>query len=883
MTDRPPLLGRILLRLCRLGERRGDVRADLQELFERRVATDGARQARRRFVSDVLSLLAPSPRSVTSGLRADLRDATRALWRTPLQTASVFLCLVLGTTLTVAMFTIVNTMMAGDLPGIADRGRLFRVASVSAASGEHRRLSVGPYQALPRSLPGVAGMAVQIPKAGSSASVNGVPTQVRAQIINGGYFQTLGTQPAAGRLLLPSDDLPSAPPVIVLGHELWQRAYGGAAEAIGAPIAMGPVVYTIVGVAPRGFGGLMALSPGRLASGPTDAADLWMPEVHAAWGRDSEILNGCDNCTGPTVAVRLSENVTPDDLAPHLAAAATAYDADLQRRGVTTPTRMPGGTTQEVRILRFGGYALEPFRLVQEGTDGLELAGGISLLMAVPIIVLGIACANVAGVQLARALRRTHEFATRVAVGASRFQLMRLIVLESAIVALAAGVTAWFITAQSLRWTAGLLPVEMAADLRVFVFALLTPVVVTLLAGLLPSWRATGFRVLDGLQQGAGAGGSARVSRLRRLVLVGQIALSVALLGISLHLARGVALAPAQFAPLQTDVLVADVRTYDLGLTPEQLADLRVQVDRALREAPGVTHVAFGAELLPVPSQRTAGPLGYREYVTPEWFAAIGQPLRAGRIPTAPDATALVINETLAKHYGGSVDAVGQTIPIQSGQREDRVEVVGVIADGYERIARPMSMAYTVVAANDASSTISTIYIKGPGAAAARRRVLDALEDVHPQLAPHRIGTVEALVNAQLQPARVVITTLGTMSVAALLLAAVGLFGAISQSASSRVREFGVRLALGATPVDVGRIVLRETTWVTGAGLVLGLGAATLCAFVMRAAMYDTASPYDLIPPAVVIAAVVLIAFLAALTPARRVMAIDPVKTLRGE
>jgi predicted permease len=679
-----------------------------------------------------------------------------------------------------------------------------------------------------------------------------------------------------------SDDRPSAPPAIVLGYDLWQRAYGGSLDAIGAPIAMGPVAFTVVGVLPRGFGGLQALSPSRVASGPADAGDLWMPEAHAAWGRDREILNGCDNCSGPSVVLRLSKDSTTDDVAPALAAAASAYNADLQRRRVSTPSLTPDGVTAEVRILRFGGYALEPFRLVQEGTDGLELASGISLIMVVPFIVLGIACANVAGVQFAGTLRRTHELATRVALGANRLQLMRLILLENALVALAAGLTAWFVTTQILRWSEGLLPVAISVDMRVFAFALTTPVVVTVLAGVVPAWRGTGFRVLDGLQNG-GAGGSRRLSRVRRLVLIGQIAVSVALLGASLHLARGVAFAPALLAPPQADVLVADVRTYDLGFSPEQLAALRVRLLESLREAPGVTHVAFGAELLPAPSQRRAGEVGYVEHVTVDWFAAIGQTLLAGRVPSASDAGGVVINDTLARHYGGSAAAVGRTITVHSGQSEERADVVGVIADGYERIARPISLVYRVMPPDDPSHTMSTIYIKGPGAAAARRRVTDILAKIHPQLAPHRIGTVEAFVGARMQPARVAVSALASMSVAALLLAAVGLFGAISQSASSRIREFGVRLALGATPANIGRVVLTETVWVTAAGLALGLIVATLSASAMRAGMIETASPFDPLPPAVILSAMLVIAFLAALTPARRVMAIDPVKTLRGE
>jgi putative ABC transport system permease protein len=856
---RPPLLGRVLLRLCRLGDRRGDVIADMRELFEARVASTGRRDAARRFNADALSLLLPARRSLTSGWRTDVRDAARALRRTPLQTASIFLCLLLGTTMTVVMFTVVNTLFAGDLPGIEDRGRLMRLTAIRASrtgSGSERGgVTIGRYQALPASLPGVEAIAFQLSSSATSASVHGVPLRVRTLLVNGDYFGALRTPPAVGRLLQPGDDRPGSPPVIVLGFDMWRRVFGSAPDAVGKTIGMGPHQFTIIGVAPKGFGGIGSVSPEKLGQGAVDAADLWMSRAHAIWGKDAVVLN-CADCAGGQVVFRLNEGVSPVDV-----------ERDLS------------------------GYALEPFRLTQAGADAAELVGGVALLMAVPFLVLAIACTNVAGVQLSRALRRTPELATRVALGATRGQLTRLISLETALLAFAAGLASWFVTVQALRWTEGLLPVAITADGRVFAFALLMPLIVTFAAGLLPSWRATGFRVLDGLQQGAGAGSSIRVTRLRHIVLSAQIALSVALLGTALHLARGVAAAPAAVAPPQADVLVATVRMWDVGIAGPDRARIRPDLERRLRALPGITAVGLGDSLF---SQTNwgSGANGMARAVTRGWFDAIGHRVIAGRLPDAAESGVVVINATLAEHHGGAQAAVGTRVKavLYTGSadkpmHETDATVIGVIEDGYERAAwgHRVSIGYLPVRAGDLSEGLGTFFVKGPGAAAAERPLREMLARVHPQLAPYEAGTIEALVHRNFRGAHLSVNALAVMSAAALLLAAVGLFGAISQSAAARVREFGVRLALGARPVDIGRLVLRETAWVSGIGLGVGLVLSTLAATGIQSAMLETTTPADPVPPGIVITVVMVIAVMAALTPARRVMAIDPVKTLRAD
>jgi predicted permease len=875
---RPPLLARLLLRLCRLGDRRADIEADVRELFEKRVATAGSGPAKVRYLGDVWSLLQPSPRSWTSGLRSDLRDATRALVRTPVQTTSLFLCLLLGSTVTVMMFTIINALFGGTLPGIVDRDRLAAVAAVRPAPGgqpgtTRGSLTVRYYQALPDQIAGVSGIAYQFSSVAGTANVDGRASRLRSYFVNGQYFATLGTRPATGRLLDSSDDHVGAPPVAVIGFEFWRRMFDGRDDALGRMVSVGPEKFTIVGVLPPGFSGIGEINPTTLGMAGSDAGDLWMPISKATWGRDALVLQ-CGNCFGGSLVVRLAPGTSLAQAEREL----RAFDGALNK---PLPGERADRSALAVAAPSPRGYALEPFRLTGAGTDAAELIGGTTLLMAVPLIVLAIAAVNVASVQVSRTLRRVPELASRVALGATRFQLVRLITLETTLLALAAGGAAWFLTSQAVGLAEGLLPIGLAADSRVLMFALATPCLLTLFAALGPTWRVTGFRILDGLQHGAAAGISSRMSRARRVLLAGQLAISVALLGIALHLQFAITSSVEAVAPRQDDVMVVSLRLFDLDMPAHAQAALRESIETTFRKLPGIVTVGLGAELFSRGSWGRSATEGTPRPVTPEWFQAIGARPVAGRLPTGHEPGALVVNETLARRLGGASAALGSSVSSEDGP----MTIVGVVEDGYERgtLGGRTPMGYRTVTAVTGDRTGDTFYLKGPGAATVAPQVIEQLAAAHPQLAPYRIGTVTALVDERYHSARLIIDALAVMSGAALLLAAVGLFGSISHASSIRMREFGVRLALGARPADIGRIVVRDTATVALLGLGLGLVLSTLAASAIRSSLFETALPWHPVPIVVAASAVLVIAVLAAFAPARRVMAIDPVSTLRGE
>ena len=854
---RPPLLGRVLVRLCPLGERREDVVADLDELFASRAASVGRWRAGLLYLTDAWSLFGIT-RGPWVGASVDLRDAWRALRRTPVQTLSLWFCLSLGMTMTVAMFALVNTLLAGAVPGIVDRGDLVRLVTVRS-DDSLGALSNEQWRAVPPEVAGVTGIAAEHYAIFDSVSVGGQAVRASGRFVNGGYFQTLGSTAALGRVLTASDDAAGAPPVVVIGHDFWLRQFGATSDVVGRRLHVGPHIAVVVGVTAKGFPGLRPLSPSTLGSGRSDGADLWLPLSMATWGRNP-LATGTAAAAGPAVAFRLAPGASRTDVLAALSPVAATLDAVARTRPLLAP---PGSTTPGVGTQRFGGFALETVTFTDEGSSTLQLAGIAATMMIAPTLVMLIAVTNVAGVQISRGLARARELATRAALGASRAQLVRLLGLEAAIVVIAASAAAWYATVQLFRVFDAVVPVGILIDSRVVSFIGVVIVFATGLTGVWPAWRVT-------------RGSPIRVSRWRRGLLLVQVVLSIALLVTSLHLYRGVKAMPDFLGSPRADVLVVSARVFDLDV--DKVAQERLTDDLAekLRRLPGIERVEYGGELFDQTNWGGNLTRGTARRVSAGWFDATGARLLAGRIPSAID-DAVVVNETLAERLGGVSRSLGVEVTVASS----RVVVAGVVSDGYEREAwrRRAPVAYRVT---DRPDVGATFYLVGPSAGTAGKDVATALTAVHSQLAPRTMGTMPDLVEARFSAVSHSVRALATMGLTALILVAVGLFGATAHAASLRLHECGVRLALGASRLQVATMIAKDVTVVCGAGLVGGLAIATLGAVGAQTTL-QTVSARDPWPVAIACLAIMVMAACAILPVLRRVARLSPLAVLRRE
>ena len=799
--------------------------------------------------------------------------------KTPLQTVTIVLCLSIGSTLTVVVFGVINAMIGGELPGVRDRGQLVRVEV--AGTRDHR---VGPllgadYRVLSSQLPGLSGWGSELGAKPFSVSAGGQGGVEDGAFVSGSYFSVLGTAPALGRLLGPGDDRPDAAPVVVIGHQFWQRRFGGRPDVLGSSIEVTTGTFVIVGVAPPGFTGIF---PGDLDRSSSARRAIWLPLSQApivGLGVGQQ-----DFTAAPAIIARLGHGVSREDAASQLQILVPRFNA----------ARAESRTQGAVAAVH-----LRPFHLLFADDD--EVGAMLLIfgtLTAVPLIILGIACANVAGVQLARAIGRTHELAVRVSLGASRGRVARLLALETGMLAIVASAFGWLAARELLRLGSGLLPFTPIADVRVFLFALALPVGVTFLAGFLPAWRATGFDVLSGLRLGPRVGRAAS-PRVRRSVVAAQIALSVALMFAAGALIRGLGGLPSAVGRPHNDVLVAEVRFWDLGFDEARERSARAELVARVRTLVGVDAVALSPRSLFLTSgsdgtcwagtesragmQAHLGP-GTR-LVSPNYFDVLRLSIRQGRgYRPGDDRSVVVVNEAFARTLPDPGVVMGSLVSLPRGNGvTDTARIIGVVEDNYERFpgGTPRPRCFPLWDDSRAGGWL-TIYVRTSRADELVPVIQGFLRDVDPRLAAQEMGTVAALTGEHYEVLYGVTSGLTIASAVALGLAAIGLFGVLSYGAAERTHEFGVRLALGARPSDLARIVFRESATVVMAGATIGAVLAAPVSWLVSQGL-TTGRLVDPVLVAVAVSVLGIISLAAATGPIRRVSRITPVGALRAD
>jgi predicted permease len=816
-------------------------------------------------------------------LGQDLAYSARSLRSQPGFALVVILVLALGIGANVTMFGVIDRLLLRAPAFVTDPAR---VVSFGMARGHDRStrtqkvLSFPIYRDMLSATQAFEHVAAYSPN--DMAFGRGREArELRGMRVSANYFTTLDVHPLAGRFFLPEDDgNPIAPRVLVIGHGFWQRQFQGSRSAIGKSLTIGDDEYTIVGVAPDGFTGV--------TNAPVDA---WVPltanvttQEYASWLRSRQAY-----------WLRIVGRLRPGVTSEQAEAAATALlRAGDERAGMAPRDQAAAPDVRLVSVLP---------RDARANTPDAKVA---VLLGAVSILVLLIACANVANLQLARGIARQREVAVRIALGIERARLVRQLVSETVLLALAAGAAAVVVAI----WGGGIvrrviLTSEMAnvrtVDPRLIVYTAAAAIIAGIVSGLLPALQASRPAVADALRAGARAGGPVR-SRTRAVLLVVQASLTVVfLVGATLFVRS---LQRIQALPLGMEphrVVVVSARTSGMRITSAETSALYARLLDAARAAPGVEHAAVGiglpfasswAEEVKVPGRdsvpltREGGP--YFNAVTSDFFSTVGTRILRGRGFTEADRgtspRVVVVNQTLASLWWPNEDAIGRCLKV-GGDTMPCAEVVGVAENARRQtlIEDPAVQFFVPLDQAPRWADARVMFVRPAGDAAKaveslRRELQTRLPD-----APFiEVSQLDDLVNPQMRAWRLGATAFGAFGLLAVVVAALGLYSVLAYDVSRRIRELGIRVALGAGRGDIGRMVMGRAVRVAVMGALIGFGIVIAAGPTVRPLLFQTSARE---PVAFVMAAGILfaVALLAAIVPTRRASRVDPIIALRSD
>lgn len=801
-------------------------------------------------------------------LRLDVIFAWRTLSKNPLLSVLAILILALGIGATGVAFSFVDAFLLRPLP-FAEPERLVHVWATDQRLGwDQARVSLPTFrdwQEQSTVFEGLAAFNYTEENLTGTGRAGEAPERIAAGRTSANVLAVLGVEPALGRGFLPGEDQPGAAPVALVSHRFWQQRLGGDAGALGRTLRFDDTEYTMVGVMPPEF------------LFPLPVTQVWLPRTLDAerFGRDQHFLQ---------VVGRLRPGVTP-------AAAQVGMETVNARLRETWPELMEHRGVRVAPLresLNFASEIIEPMSLV------LLLASGFVLL---------IVCANLANLMLSRAVGRSREVSIRLAVGAERGRLIRQLLTESALLALAGGALGVLLANWGARWLDGLIPPDLyrvgsfELDAGGLAFALAASLASAVAFGLVPALRASGVHVLDGLAEGRSGTLGKKTHRLHGALVVAQIALALVLLA-------GCSLAIRSFDNIRR---VDPGFEADRGLSMKMLlpssrydSDERIRafhrevVDR-VAALPGVEAAAF-VDFLPL-NHETRGATftieGRGEEETPrtsvvevtsDYFGVMGIPVLQGRAFGAGDADGpdpVIVNQATASRYWPDGGAVGQRLRLAEEGRD--LTVVGVVADSRHSGLDDHGLVQLYLPQVRDPGRYLRLLVRGaadPGALVdgVRREVWS----VDPRLPVTEVRTLAAVVEEFLLPQWSMALMLGVVGLAALVLASLGIYGVMAFFVGQRRRELAVHMALGARRADVLRLVVLRGMKLAAIGVGLGLAAAAGMQQLIASLLFQVASvdPISFIFVPVFLAAV---AAAACLVPARRAARVDPMNVLRYE
>ena len=810
----------------------------------------------------------------------DIRHAARGFLKTPGFTAVAVLTLALGIGANLAIFNVVDALLLRPLP-VPNAQRLVTITRwIENNSSES--FSYPQIRALadrPDLFASLCGM-------GGATLFTGPPDALEplgAAFVTGKYYESLGLAPFMGRLLSAGDDQPGAAPVVVITHSYWLRRFAGDASIVGRTMLLEGQQVPIVGVTPPGFEGAIIGHRADVTAAVHAQAKL-QPEDDGGTSADQRWL---------LVLAVPAPTLTRDQLQARLDV------AWRQLLEATTPTRLSADARRR---------ALSMTVSVANGANGTSRLRGpmrmpLMVAYALVTLVLLIACVNVANLLLARGAARAREIALRLALGAGRSRILRQLLVESAMLAAAGSAVgvwiAWFgsdaiadvIVARSAGPDASEAALAVAPNARVFGVTALIAAATTLIFGIVPAWRAS--VTAPGVAANGGRVAESH-GRLASALIVAQVSLSLILVigaGLFTRTLHNLRTVDRGFIP--GSVLLASFDPRRAGLSSPELQAFNQSVLRTVETLPGVGAASLAA-ITPLQGGGMSTPMTvngvstgleevYFNIIGPRFFEIVGTPLLAGRdLTDADDASApavALVNETFVrKHVIG--DPLGQRVLISPGHRE--MQIAGVVKDAvYETLrAAPPATVYASYLQTRGRPMTLVIDARSPLTDVAAT-VRAAIQPKVPAT-PMRMRSFAAQIESSLFQARLMRSLTAIFSALALLLAAVGLYGLMSYMVATRTREIGVRLALGARPARVLRMVLGNALRMVVIGIIAGLPLAMLAARLIASMVFGL-TPTDAVTIAAAVAVLILVGAASAALPARRAATLNPVTAIRVE
>ena len=817
----------------------------------------------------------------------DIRYGSRQLRKNPGFTAVAVLTLALGIGINAGLFAILNAAVFRPLP-VPDAERLVSVFQNLTDTGKpvHRnvygdpnRVSYAEYKAYREHNEVFSGLIAYAPVI--VATLGGEnPRTISGALVSCNYFDVLKTPPALGRGFVEADGAaPGASAVVVLSDDFWRQVFHADPSLIGKTIRLNRTPFLVVGVASAGFRGTEAVP-----------AAFWAPlTMQAALVPDANLL-GDDFCGWLSLVGRIKEGVSVEQAR-----------ADLRLIAARTDQTQPGRVTN-VNVQRATLAGVPELRTMVLGVGGV-------MLTAVGLVLV-VACANIANLLLARAARRRQEIAVRLAMGASRGRLLRQLLTESLLLALLGGglgsCVACGTAAAAVRFIQSHLPpglppfaLPVSLDMRVLAYAVGLTLITALAFGLAPALRASRADLNLAMKDAEAAAerGNRTGGLMRSGLVVTQVAVCMILLLVAGLLLRGLNRARTIDPGFKTKhITVASVDLTAAGYSAQRAAKFQRQLTERIAAIPGVDAVAQAAaaplgnshfgDLCLIPGQAGGMPVEYNQ-VSPDYFPLLGIPIVRGRNFTDTEyrsgAPVTIVSESTARRFWPDADPIGKTIR-KGAFRPDAIDlqVVGVAKNAQvSHLAESDNPYLYLTPGPGEQSGLQLLAHASSAPAALAKSIRAAVRELDPELVVN-VASLEENLEYFRFPGRVVAGLSGLLGALALLLALMGVYGMVSYLVSRRVREIGIRMALGAERHDVTALILRQAMRPVGLGVLIGMLGCAATSSILSSVLYGI-SPRDPISFLVVPGFLAVVALIAGYFPARRAAKVDPLVALRRE